>query len=168
MRQTLLCLSALLAVGIAACGTRETRPASPAGQPVTRDEAALRERVMEWWAAREERIQRTMLELYEPSYRERVGLMEFSIEGTTRDRFDLVDARIREITFEGPERASVQVDFKILTPQFGEPIPSGVRENWVKVKGQWYKVHVKPSRPPMPIPPTASPSPPALPTPDSP
>jgi hypothetical protein len=130
-----------LAVGIPA----PARAQAPADTPkVTLDakfEAALRERVLRWWQAREKRDHRVMYDLFEPAYRSKVSFAEFMPESTVRSRFDISSPAVKEITAETKDRAKVVVEFQGMVMRADQSFPSRYEDTWVKVHGDWYRVH---------------------------
>ena len=105
------------------------------------DEAALRARAASWWAARVKRDHQAMYDLFEPAYRAKTNFTEFTVENTTRSRFDLSDPEVLQVVAESPTRAKVQIQFKGMVSIIGQSFPSKVEETWVKVDDKWYKVH---------------------------
>jgi hypothetical protein len=82
-----------------------------------------------------------MYELFEPAYRAKTTLVEFTPESATRSRFDISDPEVLQVVAESPTRAKVQVQFKGLVSIIGQSFPSKADETWVKVDEKWYKVH---------------------------
>ena len=81
-----------------------------------------------------------MYALYEPAYRKKVPFADFLKESAVRTRFDLGDVRVEAIVPETAERVRVKVNMETRPPR----LPAGrltAEDIWVRVSGQWYKVH---------------------------
>lgn len=131
----------LVLAGIAsACG----RDATP-----ERNEEAVRKRAAQWWTARQQRDHDVMYQLYEPTYRSRVDKAQFLRESLVRTRFDILTHEIREVRWETPTRAKVEILFTFLHPPAGGALPGRVEETWVFRDGNWFKEH-QPIQPPFP------------------
>lgn len=103
-------------------------------------ERAIRARVGEWWAARENRDHSRMYALFEPAYRKQVSLSDFLKESAVRSRFDIADTRVEDVIPETPDRVRVKIDIETRPPR----LPRGrvtAEDTWVRVSGRWYKVH---------------------------
>jgi hypothetical protein len=110
------------------------QPLSPAS------ERAVKTRASAWWLAREHRDHQRMYDLFEPTYRKQVPFADFLKESAVRTRFDLGDARVDSVVPEAPDRVRVKVTMETRPP--GLPIGHVTAEDtWVRVSGQWYKVH---------------------------
>ena len=97
-------------------------------------------RAKEWWTARERRDHQRMYALYEPAYRRKVPFADFLKESAVRTRFDLGDIRVEGIVPETADRVRVKVNMETRPAR----LPAGrvtAEDIWVRVSGQWYKVH---------------------------
>ena len=104
------------------------------------DTEILRKRVMEYWALKVKRDYDKTYEYEIPSYREKIGMVDYIMKQGQVIRF--TDAEIREMDVDGDRaRVEVFVRFNYQIPQF-EIKKSGdsVRERWVKFKGEWYHI----------------------------
>ena len=120
--------------------TAEPRPLSPAS------ERAVKMRASAWWVARERRDHQRMYDLFEPAYRKQVPFADFLKDSAVRTRFDLGDTRVDSVVPEAPDRVRVKVTMETRPP--GLPIGHVTAEDtWVRVSGQWYKVHEPVSMP---------------------
>jgi hypothetical protein len=123
--------------------TADVRPLAAA------DERAVTERAKEWWSARERRDHQRMYDLFEPAYRQKVTFADFLKESAVRTRFDLADTRVEAVIPEADDRVRVKVNMETRPPR----LPAGrvtADDTWVRVSGQWYKVH-EDVRPPFPV-----------------
>jgi hypothetical protein len=114
--------------------TAAVRPLSPAG------ERAVSARARAWWIARERRDHKGMYDLFEPAYRKQVTFADFVKESAVRTRFDLAETRIEAVVPETADRVRVKVNMETRPPG----LPSGrvtAEDIWVRVSGQWFKVH---------------------------
>lgn len=115
------------------------------------EKQALRQRVTQWWAARQTRDHDTMYRLYDPAYRARTDQKRFLQENLVRTRFDILSHEIQEIERETPTRARVKVAFSFLYPPAGGKMAGRVEEIWILVEGSWFKEY-QPITPPVPQP----------------
>ena len=129
-----------LAMFLTACGHNPT----PEEQ-----ERALRQRVAQWWTARQQRDHDAMYQVYEPGYRERADRAAFLKESLVRTRFDILTYEIQEIVRETPTRAKVKITLTFLHPPAGGPLPGRVEEIWILTEGKWFK-NYQPITPPFP------------------
>jgi hypothetical protein len=114
--------------------TAVPRPLSPAS------ERAVKTRASAWWSARESRDHQRMYNLFEPIYRKQVPFADFLKESAVRTRFDLADTRVDSVVPEAADRVRVKVTMETRPP--GLPVGHVTAEDtWVRVSGQWYKVH---------------------------
>jgi hypothetical protein len=130
-----------LAVGIPAPARAQSPADTSKAALDAKSEAALRERVLRWWHAREKRDHQTMYDLHEPAYRAKVGFADFTPESTVRSRFDISEPVVKEIVAESDTRARVRVEFRGMVSIIGQSFPSRLEDTWVKVEGEWFKVH---------------------------
>jgi len=141
VRRAASALVLALAVGVPAT-VRAQSPADTSKATLdAKSEAALRERVLRWWQAREKRDHRAMYDLFEPAYRSKVTFAEFTPESTVRSRFDISSPAVKEITAETKDRAKVVVEFRGMVAIAGQSFPSRTEDVWVKVHGEWFRVH---------------------------
>lgn len=113
------------------------------------NDPALVDKVSRWWQARVDRDHQVLYELYEPAYRREFTFSKFLQESAIRTRFDIVTHRLVRVESTNPDRATVFVEIGTNLSQFGGPHLVTVAEPWVKVDGDWYKVH-EPFKPPFP------------------
>jgi hypothetical protein len=130
-----------LAVGVPAPALAQSPADTPKATLDAKSEAALRERVLRWWQAREKRDHRAMYDLFEPAYRSKVSFAEFMPESTVRSRFDISSPAVKEIAAETKDRAKVVVEFQGMVMRAAQSFPSRYEDTWVKVHGDWYRVH---------------------------
>jgi hypothetical protein len=141
--------SPLLFVLLWSCGAQAAAPSVPArtsapaavAPPLsTAAERAVRARAAEWWVARERRDHQRMYALFEPAYRKQVTFSDFLKESAVRTRFDLGETRVASVVPEAADRVRVKVTMETRPP--GLPVGHVTAEDtWVRVSGQWYKVH---------------------------
>jgi hypothetical protein len=121
--------------------TQTPSPPTVAVRPLSAAaERAVRLRVAEWWTARERRDHQRMYALFEPAYRKKVPFADFLKESAIRTRFDLADTRVESVVAEAADRVRVKVSMETRPPR----LPIGhvtAEDTWVRVSGQWYKVH---------------------------
>ena len=113
------------------------------------EEQALRSRVAQWWAARQERDHQVMYQLYEPAYRDKTSFAKFLQESAVRSRYDITSHEIVKIETREKDRVVVFVEIGTVFPQFGGPHKVTTQDPWVRVADGWYKVY-EPSKPPFP------------------
>lgn len=136
-----LCAIAL-AILLTACG----------GDPTPEEqEQALRQRVVQWWAARQLRDHDTMYRMYEPAYRARADRNQFLKENLVRTRFEILSHELQEIERETATRAKVKIAFSFLYPPAGGTLAGRVEEIWILTEGNWFKEY-QPIKPPFPQP----------------
>jgi hypothetical protein len=115
-------------------------PAAPAPTLTTAVERKVTARASAWWSARERRDHVGMYALMDPAYRKRVTFADFVKESAVRTRFDLAAPRIASVVPEAADRMRVRVAMETRPPG----LPAGrveAEETWVRVSGQWWKVH---------------------------
>jgi hypothetical protein len=125
-----------------------TAAPSPAIALPKKVDAALRQRALDWWQARQRRDHQRMYDLFEPGYRKQVPFADFLKENVVRSRFDVLNPTVVAVVAESPERARVSVGIDTQPPG----LPAGhvtAEDTWVRVSGQWFKVHETPS--PFPV-----------------
>lgn len=143
----ILSLSALVLSSPLCFSQTPGEPASRAEGSESRQEQRLRDRINEWWTARQYRGMTKMYNLYESKYRQQVSVEDFRVQSAMRDRFDIVSAKILTIEYEAPTRASVVLEYVTQMPQLGEPVPAKIQEAWIFEDGDWYKVFREPMVP---------------------
>ncbi|MEO7407602.1 MAG: hypothetical protein ABIZ92_11385 [Vicinamibacterales bacterium] len=121
--------------------------AQPSAPVLSRsDESGVRARALEWWQARERRDHQRMYALFEPAYRKQVSFADFLTESVIRSRFDLAKPIVESVAIESSGR--VRVRTRIQTHPPGLPAGQVTAEDmWVKVSGQWFKLHEKDQSP---------------------
>jgi len=127
-----------------AASAAAARPAAPAPPLAPKTELAIKARAVEWWTARARREHQRMYDLFEPSYRKQVPFAEFLKESVVRSRFDLSNPQVVTVVPESADRVRVSVSIDTQPPG----LPAGhvtAEDVWVKVSGQWFKVHQTPA-----------------------
>lgn len=128
------------AVTVAQTGDVRTQPSEPVLSQS--EETDVRARALEWWKARERRDHQRMYALFEPAYRKQVSFADFLQESVLRSRFDLADPRVESLATESSRRVRVRTRIQTHPPG----LPTGhvtAEDTWLKVSGQWYKLHEK-------------------------
>lgn len=106
------------------------------------DQEILRKRAAEYWALRIKGDFHKNYEYEIPSYREKVGIVDYIMAQGQVLKF--TDAEVREVDVDG-DRARVELflRFNYQIPSFKMKMSADyIRENWARFKGEWYHIPI--------------------------
>ena len=105
-----------------------------------RDEREVfRERVQEYWQYRVDAKIEQAFQFELPSYREKTSILKY---GNTYKIMKYLEANVSEVQVEGEKgKAQVKTTYIMLFSRLmNKHLTKTEKENWVKIKGVWYRI----------------------------